>query len=117
MMRERIILTRLLVLEYVHRDVLPCDRGIVLGKFRPRLCVPIRRILTCTQVAKKDFTYKAIISIIEQVPHVPEELRPSLSTTGIQECCVQYVATIIVLMGVCHKIINWKVNSEKPYSV
>ncbi|EED80979.1 predicted protein [Postia placenta Mad-698-R] len=52
-----------------------------------------------TLAVKKNFTYKAIISVIEQVPHVPEELRSSLSTTGIQECCVQYVATIIVLMG------------------
>ncbi|EED80974.1 predicted protein [Postia placenta Mad-698-R] len=54
---------------------------------------------TAPSVAKKDIAYKAIISVIEQVSHVPDELCSTSSTTGVEECCVQYAATIVVLMG------------------
>ncbi|KAF9806300.1 hypothetical protein IEO21_08743 [Rhodonia placenta] len=49
---------------------------------------------------KKDIAYKTIIYVIEQVSHVPDELFSTSSTTDVEECCVQYVATIVVLMGI-----------------
>lgn len=58
-----------------------------------------------------DVAYKAIVSMIKQVPHIPEELRSRSPDTGIEESCVEYISTVVVLMGSCHKIVDQKFNN------
>lgn len=58
-----------------------------------------------------DVAYKAIMSMIKQVPHIPEELHSASPDTGVEESCAEYISTVGILMGSCHKIVDQKFNT------
>ncbi|EED80980.1 predicted protein [Postia placenta Mad-698-R] len=70
-----------------------------------------RAIGALFRAAMNDIAYKAIVTMIQQVPHIPEELRSSSPDMDVdEESCVEYISTVVILMGSCHKIVDQTFN-------